>query len=174
MAEIKIQRRGLTIWPWLAAALAVALLAWAFAAWRTDGDDTERQARTTAANTRAAPTTEGDDIPITAILSRPAEYANEAVSGTTHVAEVISDRGFWIEQQGRRMFAVIEEIPTETIDINAGQTLRLTGTVYTPDTRHQVEGSLEPDTRRLIEQQPAFLYVKGADVSIIRRDSSGQ
>ena len=175
MTEINIQRKGFAIWPWLTGALALALLVWGLAAWSRDGDDTEGLARTTpAANTGAVPTTGSETVPIDAILTRPAEYAGQTVSGTTHVAEVISDRGFWIEQQGRRMFAVIEEIPKETVDVNAGQTVRLTGRVYTPETRQQIEGSLEPDARRLAGQQPAFLYVKGTDLSIISRGSGGR
>lgn len=171
MAEIKIQHKGPTIWPWLAAALALLLLVWGWVAWSSDGDETERLAQATAANTAAVATAGSEAIPIAAIMARPADYANQTVSGTTQVVEVISDRGFWLEQQGRRMFAVIEEIPREIVDINPGQTVRLTGRVYTAETRQQIEGSLEPETRQMVGQQPAFLYVKGSDVSIIGRDS---
>lgn len=170
MAEIKIQRKSFTIWPWLVAALAVALLVWGLTDLGPDVDETERQAQTTPADTGAVPTSGSEAIPIVAILSRPAEYAGETVSGTAHVAEVISDRGFWVEQEGRRLFAVIEEIPKEIVDVNAGQMVRLTGIVYTAETRQQVEGTMEPDARKVAAQQPAFLYVKGTDVSIINRD----
>ena len=64
---------------------------------------------------------------------------------------------------------MIEEMPTGTIDINGGQTVRLTGTVYTP-----TRGAGRRQPRRVVGQQPAFSYVKGADVSIIGGDSGGQ
>ena len=173
MAEIKIQRKRPTVWPWVVGALLVGLVAWGLIAWPSDTDDRYAQIAP-ATESGTAATAGGDDlIPIAAILSQPTQYVNETVSGTTQVAEVISDRGFWIERQGRRMFAVIDEPPRETIDINAGQTLRLTGRVYTQETLKQIEGNIEPDTRRVVEQQPAFLYIKARDVSITGRGSGG-
>jgi len=108
-------------------------------------------------------------LPIAAILQTPADYNEQQVSGTAHVVRADSDRGFFIEVDGQQMFAVLAkgvDTPDSQVDMNADQTVRLTGTVYDAQRAGEVE-ELKPvsdETKGLIAQQKAFLRVTNAEV----------
>ncbi|MBW3624831.1 MAG: hypothetical protein KY468_15620 [Armatimonadetes bacterium] len=161
MPEVEIERRtgpAVPWWVWLLVALLVlGLLWWLLAA----NNAPQRVADTlpgTTTTTAGAP--EGVDeaavIPVDQIILVPANYLNQNVSGTTRVAEVISDRGFWIEENGQRIFvALAQGVPETPPDVNVGQRIFLTGTVEEPDNT-QV-GGLEADAQKAIQGQPAFI-----------------
>lgn len=169
MAEIDIQRRKRNILPWILGLILLGLVIWGLMQWM-GGDDVDTATVPVVEDSfTAVPDTAADLIPVIVIATQPAQHSGQTVSGTARVAEVISDRGFWIEQDGQRLFVVIDEPVPETIDINAGQTVRLTGTVYTAQTIDQVPGELELDARQAIQDLPAFLYVRARDISITDR-----
>ncbi len=103
-------------------------------------------------------------------MSGPANYANQTVSGTARVAQVVSDRGFWIEDGGQRVFAVIDEPKPEIKNIRAGQTVRLDGAQVMTNAS-QVPGQLEAQTQQAIQNQSAFLYVRAANIFITQTAS---
>lgn len=186
MAEINVERKERSgIARWLIPLALLGLLAFALVSlFDRDDDDTqvatapattavaggEVGATPDAATTGATGGTAEGMIPVAAILAGPTEYANRTVAGTARVTEVISDRGFWIEENGQRMFVVLGEkgagsnAPENAVNVQAGQTVRLSGHVYT--TADQVPGSvLEQETRTVIADQKAFLHVLPRDVA---------
>lgn len=113
-------------------------------------------------------------IPVTVIVAGPAGYLGRSVVGTARVAEVVSDRGFWLEQDGERIFAVIAQTPQmeNAVNVNQGQTVVVAGVVYDSATADQVPGELEPDAKQIIADQPAFLYVAAQNVILLGPDTN--
>lgn len=107
-------------------------------------------------------------VPFTEIVDAPQSYVGEEVVGTARVEEVVSDRGFWIVQDGQRIFTVLRENDPEIIDVNAGQQVRIAGFIETPTTFDRAVGGLEGETRRIALDQPVFLTVDERDVDILR------
>ena len=176
MADIEETRRNRGAAIWITGLLILALTAWGIYEWLDD--DTELATTEIEEPLLPAPAPGGETpadqvtlVPVLLIVTTPADYAGRSVRGTAEVAEVVSDRGFWIEQEGRRLFVIIDEPVPENTDINAGQTLELTATVYTPATLDQVPGQLEQETRSIAQKQPAFLYARAADIRITERPS---
>lgn len=172
MAEINIERKERSIWPWIIGAVLVLLLVWGLTGLFDSDEASEVPVATAPAVVEpmqpAAPTPDvamGDLIPVSAILAAPAGYAGQTISGTATVAEVISDRGFWIEEGGQRAFAVIDEPKPEIKNIQAGQTVRLDGAQVMTEAS-QVPGALEAETQQAIANQAAFIYVRAPNIFI--------
>jgi hypothetical protein len=166
MPEITIERRaGIPKWIWLIGAILLGFILWRIIAGIAQ-DGTRRGEQGTATEpARPGAQPEGAAaLPVAAVLRDPASYAGRDIAGVAAVSSAISDRGFWVEQDGQRMFAVIDESASgrsEVADINEGQRLRLQGTVYSSAMAAQLPGvqNLEAQTRQIIQNQPAFLYV---------------
>ena len=182
MAEINIERKeGGSILPWILGLLLLALLIWGVYEMFDDdaaGDVAVATAPEVmpatdpgmtdpgmAATAPAADVSVGEAIPVAAIMSAPGNYANQAVSGTARVAEVVSDRGFWIEDAGQRTFAVIDEPKPEIKNIRAGQMVRLNGAQVMTNAS-QVPGQLDAQTQQIIGNQAAFIYVQAPNIFI--------
>lgn len=188
VADIDIERKkGGGIWPWILGLLLLGLLAWGLS--RCSGDDADDSAAVPVTDTAVAPsavapaplppvdpaapadsaTVAAGTIPVAQIVANPAQFAGQPVSGTARVVEVVSDRGFWIEEEGQRMFTIIAEPQAAEgrVNIEAGQTLQLSGSVKQQGAGAAVPTNLEEETRRLAEQQPAFLVVHPRDVSVV-------
>ena len=191
MADIDIEKKkgGMGILPWILGLLLLGLILWGLT--RCGDDDADEavvvttdtlvtdttttmapmpmdtgmaMADTTAAGAAGAA---AGALPVAAILANPGQYGTQAVSGTARVTDVISDRGFWVEEGGQRMFVVIAEpqASEQAIDINTGQTIRLSGTVREGSAAGQLTG-LEAEAQRTAQGQPAFLLVNPSDVSV--------
>lgn len=189
MADINVERKssgGRNFLPWILGLLLLAALLWGLMS--LFGGDDEVEETPVAPVSEAVPVTEAPPVapaaaapaagavilPVAAIIAGPAGYVGQAQMGTVRVAEVVSDRGFWIEEGGQRMFAVVAE-PQGTeqrLNINAGQTLNLSGTVYTKERLGEIPGTIEEQTRQIIQGQPAFLYVLPRDVTIVQQGDS--
>lgn len=178
MAEINVERKeGGSIWPWIIGLLALLLVGWLLFSMFDRDDDvaevpvvTEPMATMPVVDPAAAPPATpdvdvGPMIPVAAIITGPANYANQTVSGTARVAQVVSDRGFWIDDGSQRIFTVIDEPKPEVINIQAGQMVRLDG-AQVMTAASQVPGQLEAQTQQAIGNQPAFLYVRAANIFI--------
>ena len=188
MAEIHVERKDRSIWPWILGALAVLLLLWLFFALL---DNDEEAAVAPVAEpvvaipappvtppvaavpvvTPPPPPTEADTaaVPVVVIVGSPAPFLGQPVVGTARVGEVVSDRGFWLEQDGQRIFAVIARTPQmeNAVNVNQGQLVRVAGVIYDNATADQIPGGLEPDARRIIANQPAFLYVPAQNIVLL-------
>lgn len=173
MADIDLERkkRGGMSWLWWALGLlALILIVWWV--W-PDGDADEAELTDVDPIERGAPaaTPEPADVSIGDILDNPDEHIGETFpSMEVTVAEVPTDRGFWIESDGRRLFAIINDQPREQPkDINPGQRLRITGgtlrdATFLPD----ISGEpLETSTEELAEDQDVFLVVDESDITVL-------
>lgn len=195
--DTNIERRKSTTGWWIIGVIAVALLVWGLVEWLGDddvedigavpvpaqiapgiaGDEPYDAAAPATAAQIAAPMppppvdTDNVAVPVRLIVITPADYLGQAVTGTAHVAGVPSDRGFWLEQDGERMFAVIAKSPSmeDAVDVDAGQQVRLSGVVYDASMASQIAGGLDDETLRAIAGQPAFLLVDARNVEVIDR-----
>ncbi|GHA73961.1 hypothetical protein [Cognatilysobacter bugurensis] len=186
MAEIKIEKKK-SIWPWILGALLVLLAIWAFTQM---GDREEVEAAAVApveAPVAEAPvavepvgavepveTTANAAalLPVATVLAGPAGFVGQEISGTARVTDVPTDRGFWIEQDGQRIFAVIAKGPNmeEAINVNAGQEIMINGAaVHDPSTLAQLGGTLDAEAQKLVTGQQAFLLVEPSDITIVSR-----
>lgn len=179
MAEIPIEKKSGKGWLWLLLILlAVIALAW----WLldNDGDAVEYTDEETvaAAGTEPAgrdtgalpgPVATGGAVTIAAILGNPTGFIGEEFRGEVTVPDVPTDRGFWVEDQGQRLFAVIVDQPSEVpLDINPGEQLRITeGVLHNQASLGDLIGDIDPDTRAIIEDQEVFLVVDEDDIEIL-------
>lgn len=176
MTEIHMERKKGMPWIWaLLALLLVALIAWMV--WPRP-DPVEPLPVATATTVTiveplAVPPPAATDATIATILSNPRQWVGREFSGVVTVAEVPSDRGFWIEQNGQRMFAILYDEPAEVpVDINAGQQLRIRGTVRDPAYLPQVVGAkLTPSTEAIAREQPVYLVAGETAIEILQRQT---
>lgn len=117
------------------------------------------------------PPTEEDttEIPVDLIIVAPAPHLGQPVVGTAKVTEVPYDRGFWIEKNGKRMFALIAQAPDmeQAVNIDPGQTIRLAGVVYDSALASGISGELDAGTVKTIAEQPAFLLVDAHNITVL-------
>lgn len=177
MAEIHVEKKsGGLAWLWiLLAILLIAILVWLF--WPDAQNDplTEAVPGTTAGDTIALPpppTIEPIETPaestIGAIRANPQQWVGREFSGAVTVAEVPTDRGFWVEQDGQRLFAIVHEPTEERIDINPGQRLMILGTVRDASYLSQIQGEpLSEETSGIVRGQPAFLVTEASSIAIV-------
>lgn len=174
MAEIPVEKRHSSkTWLWLLlAALLVILIIW----WLSAADDEVEPVVVDTAPIGAVETVEPGVVqaegPMTlaAIIAQPQAYIGQEFTGEVDVGGPLTDRGFWVENDGARMFALIIDEPREVpLDINAGQRLQITGgTIREGGDVGEVEGvALDDDTRRVLADQPAFMMVDEADIDIL-------
>ncbi len=119
----------------------------------------------------ATPDTSGA-LTLAQITADPQQYFGRDFSGEVDVGSNLTDRGFWVEQNGNRMFALIIDQPREVPkDINAGQTLRISGgTVHDASSLDDIPGdSLNQNTRKIIADQDAILVVDEANIEILNK-----
>lgn len=170
MAEIHMERKRGMGWMWaLLAILLIALLAWMF--WpRRDVELVPVATATTATIIDPVVVPPATDTTIATILASPQQWVGREFSGVVTVADVPSDRGFWIEQNGQRMFAILYDEPAEVpIDINAGQQLRIRGTVRDAPYLPQVPGEkLTQSTEAIAREQPVYLVAGETAIEILQ------
>ena len=109
---------------------------------------------------------------LAAILANPQSYIGQEFAGEVSVAGPLTDRGFWVENDGARMFALIIDEPREVeIDINPGQELRISdGMIREGGEVSDVEGvPLDDDTLAVLADQDVFLIVDEDNVEILER-----
>lgn len=172
MAEVHVERKaGVPWWVWLLAALLlIGLIWWAVAA--NTGQQTAGGDATVAVTAPADQA--GPDvvvvraIPVVAIRATPIEFIGKPVAGTATVAEVVSDRGFWLrgEEGTDRIFAVLDDSIAESPpDVNAGQQVRLEGIAYDVARLEQLPvKKLEADARQMLQNEPVFLHVQNIEI----------
>ena len=175
MADINVERKSTSIWPWILGLIALALLIWVLV--EALGND-EPEVAAVPAVTEVQPTVppvapepiaQAEGVPVSQIIESPATWTGRTVAGEVRVVGVPTDRGFWIEDQGERLFVILNDQPRERpININQGQTLRLReAMIY--DNVANVPGQLDPDTRSIIQDQPVFLSVDEANIEVLQR-----
>ncbi|MFN3651322.1 MAG: hypothetical protein ACK47B_17240 [Armatimonadota bacterium] len=189
MPELDIQHRpnpGMSWLPWVIGAVLLALIAWGVyevvtperatgPATTTDQVAGQRE-ETPPAGTQPGEgtgTMAGAALPLAAITQAPNTYFGQPVEGTATVAEVVSDRGYWVEEGGSRMFVVqSEQLPEAALDVNAGQRVRIRGTVMDTQQMGQTPdvANMDQQARQILQDQPAFIHA--TDVTILDRTTS--
>lgn len=190
MADINVERkRGAGIWPWIIGLIILALVLW----WLFSRPTAANMEGVNAVDTTVAATDAGavapggtmpgmpmdsmamgapggtrQPIPVEQILAAPAQYDRQSVSGSAAVAEVVSDRGFWIEDQGRRLFVTMADPQAneQPISVSPGQTVHLTGTVHRGGARAEVPFTLEAKAQQVVAKEPVFLAAQYRDLSV--------
>ena len=175
MAEIPVEKKSSMGWLWvLLALLILALLAW----WLLS-DDEEEYIEPVVAEAPITPATTPEmigtapSVSIGDILGDPATYLGQddfQAEVTVPTDAELTDRGFYIEDEGARMFAIIADGPMEQPkDINPGQTLRISqgllrDRTYLPELAGD---ALDADTQRIAEDAPIFLVVDEDNIQIL-------
>lgn len=179
MADIDLERKrgGGKGWLWaVLGLLALVLVVWW--AW-PDGDDEFADVDPAPVETvepvapAATPEPAGDipGVSVGDILGNPDQYVGESFPGAEVTAvEVPTDRGFWIEDEGERLFAIIIDQPAEQPkDINPGATLRIDGgTLRDPAFLPEIPGEpLDSRTEEIAGEQEIFLVVDEAEITVM-------
>jgi hypothetical protein len=108
----------------------------------------------------------GDALPVAAILG--GQMAGQTASGTGIVPETPSDRGFWIESNGQRVFAVLAEAMEQVKDIDPGQQVRITGAqVMAGSDASRIPADVDAQAKQTAQGQQAFLLVPARGVEIV-------
>lgn len=112
-----------------------------------------------------------EPVAISAVLADPARYVGtDEVGGEFDVSAVPTDRGFWIGRGDERMFALIEDRPSEApVDINPDQQVRIASArVRDGSAIDEIGGApLDDRTRAILEDQQVFLLVDEANIEIL-------
>lgn len=175
MAEIPVEKKSSRTWLWLLlAAILVVLLIW----WLSSGNDNvvdEDAVATAPAGTLDTVDQSAMDpagpMTLAAILAQPQSYIGQTFTGEVGVDGPLTDRGFWVQNDGARMFAIIIDEPREVpMDINAGQQLMVSGgRIHEGGAVSDVEGvPLDQDTLDVIADQAAFMIVDEANIEILQ------
>lgn len=110
------------------------------------------QQHAAAANTTAS-------LPIADIHAHPAQFFGKTVSGSARVADVVSERAFWIEEGNNRLLVVAAPSLAQPPALSTGQIVKLQGTVSDPAKAPQSPEwpQLQSDTQQTLQKQPAFI-----------------
>ncbi|MDP8913673.1 MAG: hypothetical protein M3N39_08885 [Pseudomonadota bacterium] len=112
-------------------------------------------------------------VSIPTILQNPSAFVGRNdFAGEVEVPEVPTDRGFWVQQNGARMFALIIDVPREVpLDINSGQRLRVSkGMLRDSSSIGSIPGEpLDADTKKILADQSIFLVVDEDNIEILSR-----
>ncbi|HEV2146226.1 MAG TPA: hypothetical protein VGR37_02295 [Longimicrobiaceae bacterium] len=187
MADIDVERKS--GFPWLWVILGLLLLA--LIAWWLIPDEEEpvavappvaEQGVVPANPPPPEPVVQGPFNTIASVLGNPSGVIGQtfAPAAPLRVAEVVSDRGFWVEDQGQRLFVVINEgaMPNaqpgvadvqgkqaEMPNVNAGDMIRITeGVIHDPTSLQHLQGPIEPETRRVLSGLQVFLITDGRNI----------
>ena len=175
MADIDLERKsgGGKGWLWGLLAL-LALIAIVWWVWPDDeadvaGAEIEAVQPVTPAAT-PEPVATGEAT-LADIMGNPGQYVGQSFpGGQVTIGEVPTDRGFWIQEQGQRLFAIIVDQPQEEpLDINQGQTLQIErGMLRDATFLTQLPGApLDAQTEELARQQDVFLVVEENAISMM-------
>ncbi|MEE4199206.1 hypothetical protein [Erythrobacter sp.] len=174
MAEIPVEKKSSLGWLWLLLALLVlALLAW----WLLSGDEDVAMVEDEAVMVQDADSQSvvgnADEMTLAAILANPSAYiGREDFNGEVATAGPLTDRGFWIEKDGSRMFAILNDAPSERpLDINPGQMLQINGGRIVDASTITADGidgdPLDQDTMNVLSDQEAVMIIDESSIDII-------
>ena len=175
MADIDLERKrggGMSWLWWVLGLLLLAAVIW----WVWPSGDEEL-----AGGLETEPTGEVQPLPepapemvgeqpgvsVAEIIESPATYTGQTLTSEVQVTEVPTDRGFWIEDQGERLFVIIIDQPQEQPqNIQPNTTVRLQqAVVRDPTYLANLPGApLDSDTESIARNQDVFLTVDEANI----------
>lgn len=186
MADINIERKKRSPLPLILGVLALLLLLFLLLRSCGDDDDVEVQegavvdttTAMTPSATGAAPVTPAPDAAagaagaaagagwIAGVLAGTS--AGQTVGGEGIVPETPSDRGFWIEENGQRVFAILQEPMEQVKDIDPGQRVRIShARVLAGSESAQIPQDVDAEARQTASGQQHFLLVPASGVQIV-------
>lgn len=176
MAKIPVEKdsSGGGWWKWLLGLLLLAGLIWLIVS-ALDTDDPDMAGELVTPDTTAEQAAQPEGSIIGDILDDPDRYYGETFPGaevTVASDREMTDRGFWIQDNGRHLFSIIIDQPQEEpMDINPGATLRIDGgTLRQPDDLANLSGEpLDPETENIARQQEIFLIVDQSDIQVLEQ-----
>jgi hypothetical protein len=197
VAEIHVERKPRSGWAWvwvLLLLIAIAVLAWLF--WPDRARTGEPTATTTAPVTGTDPTV-ADTVPLPGATQPPQSMAmiseirsnpqlwvgrefqgvvNVTDSGTMDQAAIPQERGFWIEQDGQRLFVLVNDDPNRTpVALTPGQTIRIRGTVRDATFIPQLEAmNLSGEIDELLRTEPAYLVAEESAIELAEEPTQMQ
>lgn len=165
MADINVERKGPSIWPWIIGLLVLALLIWAIAE-MVDTDQAEvagveQVEEPVAAVPTPAPVTPAPGTDLSELMPLGADDAGQMVNVEGQVVGQPTDQGFWVmtvvNGQPHAIFAQAPARTTDgqmlqTQDVRQGQSVQLAGTLQQAQTE-QITGWIEQGQ---LEQQPSY------------------
>lgn len=175
MADINLERKERSVWPWILGLLVLAALIWGATELFDRGPRvTERVTETVTEPTVEMPATTPSpearttaSLPVAQILASPTMYTTP-VDGQARVTEVVSDRAFWLEEGGNRILAVLDQPFRGTPALSQGMMVRIEdGRVYTSSNLNQLPVQLEAEVHDLARQQTAILYVTSGNLEVV-------
>ena len=181
MADIDLEQRrgGGAGWLWgILGLLGILLIAWW--AW-PGGDDIDLDTLESEPTAEvqplpeAAPTADQPVLTVVMIGESPATYMGQTLSAEVTVTEVPTDRGFWIEEDGQRLFAIIIDQPQERpLHVQANTRVRLDrATVRDATYLSELPGApLDADTEQIARDQEVFLVVDERSIHVVSEGQS--
>jgi hypothetical protein len=189
VAEIHVERKPRSGWAWvwvLLLLVAIAVLGWLF--WPDRVRTGEQTATTTAPATGTDPSVV-DRVPlpgatqppqsmamISEIRANPQQWVgrefmgvvNVTESGATNQAAIPPERGFWIEQDGQRLFVLVNDDPNRTpVAVTPGQPVRIRGTVRDATFIPQLGAmNLSGEVDELLRSEPAYLVAEESAIEL--------
>lgn len=104
-------------------------------------------------------------------VQKPALYVGDEVIGQATVAQVVSDRGFWLESENARIFTVIRERDDEEMPrLDVGDIVQVSGEIYPADDPSVVEEELDMAALSVLERQEYFLAVSTNTINVVTRE----
>lgn len=92
----------------------------------------------------------------------------QTTGGSGIVPETPSDRGFWIEENGQRVFAILAEPSEQVRDIDPGQRVTISDArVMRGSEASQVPPDVDAEARQTAQGQSYFLLVPARSVQIV-------
>lgn len=197
MAEIHVERKPKSGWVWIWVLLllvAIAVLAWLF--W-PDRVRTDSAITATTAPAIGTDPSVVDAIPLPGATQPPQSMAmigeiranpeqwvgreflgvvNVTDSGTTDEAAMPPERGFWIEQDGQRLFVLVNDDPNRTpVAVVPGQQVRIRGTVRDTLFIPQLGAmNLSGEAEELLRREPAYLVAEESAIELAQEQTQMQ
>ena len=197
MAEIHVEKKPRSGWAWvwvLLLLVAIAVLAWLYWPDRVTGPNAPATTTDPAMGTDpsvvdAVPLPDAPQAPqspamISEIRANPEQWVgreylgvvNVADSGTTDETAMPSERGFWIEQDGQRLFVLVNDDPNRTpVVVTPGQTIRIRGTVrdatFIP---HLGSMNLSVEADEMLRTEPAYLVAEESAIELAEEPTQMQ
>lgn len=187
MADIDIERKKKSPLPWILGLLALVLIL--FLLMRScGGDDTVDETVTVVDTTASQTVAPVAPMPVTdTTAAATGAAAAGAAAGTGWIASVLggqmagqtamgeavvpatpSDRGFWLEENGQRVYAILAERYEQIKDIDPGQRVRISNArVMAGSESAQIPADVDAEAKATAAQQPYFLLVPASGVEII-------
>ena len=178
MADINVERKSGSSWLWWVLGLILlALIIWLLAAGGEEEMEVVETEPIVTPATTPEPIAQGP-LCVSQALSQPLTYVGQTL-GTCRlqVTEVPTDRGFWVEENGQRIFAVIIDNPAEEPkDINPGQVITMTEAVlrdrsFVP----QIPGApLDQDTQNILNSEAEYFLTVDEENILITQAGNPQ